>query len=308
MKVWLKRELRNMEVEPRLEQVLREAETVIYGKSTELRLALAAFLADGHLLVEDIPGVGKTTFVSCLAQLLGLQLSRIQFTNDLLPGDILGASIFNEVERKFEFHSGPIFAEFVLGDELNRANPKTQSAFLQAMEERRVAVDGKIHQLPEPFLIVCTQNPQSQIGTYPLPESQLDRFMFRLSLGYPDAESETRLLTDENPRLRIAKLKSVMNGQDFVALQKRSQQTAIAPTVVKYVQSLLAHSRVNGLGLSPRAGMLLLQAAKSWAFLDGRDFVLPEDIQILAPYVFDHRFNAVTPMKADQLIKSVPLS
>lgn len=308
MKVWLQRKVTNSEnVDPRLEQIFTEANSVMYGKQTELRLALTSFLADGHLLVEDTPGVGKTTFVSCLAQLLGLKMSRIQFTNDLLPGDVLGASIFSEADRRFHFHPGAIFAEMVLGDELNRANPKTQSAFLQAMEERRVTVDGQSHTLPEPFLIVCTQNPQTQIGTYPLPESQLDRFMFRISLGYPDTESETQMLAAENPRLRIARLKPLLDAQLFKEFQVKSQTTKVALPIVKYVQTLLAHSRTAGPGLSPRAGILILQAARSWAFLDGRDFVLPEDIQALAPYVFDHRLAPESQMSAAQLIKSVPV-
>ncbi len=308
MKVWLKRKLKNSEnVDPRLRQILDEANAVIYGKADELQLALTCFLADGHLLVEDTPGVGKTTFVSCLAQLLGLKMNRIQFTNDLLPGDVLGSSIFNEVDRKFHFHPGAVFAEMVLGDELNRANPKTQSAFLQAMEERRVTIDGHSHTLPPPFLIVCTQNPQTQIGTYPLPESQLDRFMLRLSLGYPDTESETQMLAAENPRLRIMKLKPVLNAFDFMELQKKSQLTTVALPVIKYVQSLLAHSRTSGSGLSPRAGILILQAARSWAFLDGRDFVLPEDIQTLAPFVFDHRLPTSSQINSTQLLKSVPV-
>jgi MoxR-like ATPase len=294
-------------VDPRLEQILAQANSVVYGKPTEMKLALATFLADGHLLVEDVPGVGKTTFVTCLSHLLGLKMNRIQFTNDLLPADVLGASIYNEDSRDFTFHPGPIFSELVLGDELNRANPKTQSAFLQAMEERRVSVDGVSRELPEPFLIVCTQNPQTQIGTYPLPESQLDRFMVRLSLGYPDADSELAMLSTENPRNRVSKLKPVLDARSFMELQQKSQQINVALRVVKYVQSLLAHSRSTGAGLSPRAGILILQAARSWAFLEGRDFVLPEDIQTLAPFVFNHRLPQSPQLNAAQLLKSVAI-
>jgi MoxR-like ATPase len=294
-------------LDPRLVQILEQANSVVYGKQTELKIALATFLADGHLLVEDVPGVGKTTFVICLAHLLGLKMNRIQFTNDMLPADVLGSSIFNEVDRAFTFHSGPIFAELVLGDELNRANPKTQSAFLQAMEERRVSVDGESRDLPQPFLIICTQNPQTQIGTYPLPESQLDRFMVRLSLGYPDADSELAMLATDNPRNRISKLQPILNANEFIKLQQQSQQTHVASRVVKYVQLLLGQSRVAGLGLSPRAGILILQAARSWAFLEGRDFVLPEDVQTLAPYVFDHRLGIGSQLTAGHLIKSVAI-
>jgi MoxR-like ATPase len=308
MKAWLGKKLSATPIcDSRLIEILELASTVIYGKSNELRMALCCFLADGHLLVEDSPGVGKTTFVSTLAQLLGLQISRIQFTNDLLPADVLGSSIFNEVDRKFHFHPGPIFSEIVLGDELNRANPKTQSAFLQAMEERAVTIDGQYHKLPAPFLIVCTQNPQNQIGTYPLPESQLDRFMFRLSLGYPDSESEIKMLSSPNPRLRIPQLKPLLNPKDFIDLQARALATTVAAPIVKYVQSLLTHSRSNGVGLSPRAGLLMIQSAKAWAYLDGRDFVLPEDIQQLAPAVFDHRMPVNSSMTAAQLVKSVPV-
>jgi len=291
----------------RILMLLNQASTVIYGKEQEMRLALSTFLSGGHLLVEDIPGVGKTTFVTCMAQLLGLRLSRIQFTNDLLPSDIIGASIFSEETRKFHFHPGPIFGEVVLGDELNRANPKTQSAFLQAMEEHRVTVDGISHELPTPFFVVATQNPQTQVGTYPLPESQLDRFMMRLSLGYPNPDAETKMLADGNPRLRVAGLKSVFNPEEFCAMQARSQQTKVSLPIVKYVQSILAHSRAAQSGLSPRAGILLLQVARGWAFLEGRDMVLPEDIQALAPHVLEHRLPPQSSLSIQSLLKTVPV-
>jgi MoxR-like ATPase len=306
MKDQLQKKLKVLENgDSQITEFFNQANSVIYGKEQEMRLALCTFLAGGHLLVEDMPGVGKTTFVTCLAQLLGLRLSRIQFTNDLLPSDIIGAAIFSEEDRKFHFHQGPIFGEVVLGDELNRANPKTQSAFLQAMEEHRVTVDGISHELPAPFFVVATQNPQTQVGTYALPESQLDRFMMRLSLGYPNSEAETKMLSDGNPRLRIPLLKPIFSRDEFSELQQRSQHTKVSLPLIKYVQSILAHSRAAQSGLSPRAGILILQAARSWAFLEGRDMVLPEDIQALAPHMFEHRMPPQSNMSIESLLKSV---
>lgn len=272
-----------------LQQILTEAGKVIFGKDHELKLALAAFLAKGHLLIEDIPGMGKTTFVSCLAQLLGLRMNRIQFTNDLLPADILGSNVFDTKSSEFRFVHGPIFSEIVLGDELNRASPKSQSAFLQAMEERTVSIDGKVIELPNPFFIIATQNPNTQIGTYPLPESQLDRFLMRFSIGYPDRKSESDLLKGGNPRDRIASLPHVLTKSDLLKIQDEVSRVHVSDALIEYVQDILTTARATQLPLSPRAGLLLLQAARAWAYLEDRSHVIPEDIQDVALPVLSHR-------------------
>lgn len=286
---------------------ITEAGKVVYGKDHELKLALATLLARGHLLIEDIPGMGKTTFVSCMAKLLGLKLSRVQFTNDLLPSDIIGASIYDPKSGEFRFTQGPIFAEVVLGDELNRASPKSQSAFLQAMEERAVSIDGKIHSLPNPFFIIATQNPQSQIGTHPLPESQLDRFLMKFSLGYPDRESESELLKGGNPRDRIEQLPILFSKEELLQIQKEVDQVHVSDAIVEYVQEILIQARVKNYPLSPRAGLLLLQAAKAWAFLNNRAFVIPEDIQDIATPALSHRIPRAEPTTISKLIADVPV-
>jgi MoxR-like ATPase len=290
----------------RITAFVENAQKIIYGKDQELKLALASLLARGHLLIEDIPGMGKTTFVMCLAKLLGLKMNRIQFTNDLLPADILGTNIYDPKTTSFHFHPGPIFAEIVLGDELNRASPKSQSAFLQAMEERRVTIDGKNFDLPKPFFIIATQNPQTQVGTYPLPESQLDRFMMRLVLGYPDALSEKRILTDGDPRPRIESLTPIMSHDDLFEIQNQVDRVHVSEALIQYVQDLLKFSRSRGTGLSPRAGLILIQAAKAWAFINGRQLVLPEDIQEIAPAVMSHRLNSQH-MRTEEIIRSVAI-
>lgn len=279
---------------PRIHEFIRLSGQVIVGKSQQLKLSLACLLAEGHLLIEDVPGVGKTTLVRFLSKALGLQESRIQFTNDLLPSDILGTSIFDKASQKFTFHPGPIFSQLVLGDELNRATPKTQSACLQAMEEARVTVDGVTHELPRPFFVIATQNPEEQLGTYPLPESQLDRFLMRIELGFPDRENERLLLTGERRDVMISEMKSVMSPEDLLSLQKQVRQVHTSDALIQYVQDILTNSRDHSeryRGLSPRAGLALLSASRAWAFIEGRDMVLPEDVQAVAPSTLGHRLN-----------------
>ncbi len=272
---------------------------VILGKDFQLRLCLACLLAEGHLLIEDVPGVGKTTLVKFLARVLGLKAKRIQMTNDLLPGDILGTTIFDRVAGEFRFQEGPIFSQMLILDELNRATPKTQSATLQAMEEREVSMDGVNHILPFPFLVVATQNPHEQSGTYSLPESQLDRFLMRVELGFPDRHSERALLTGQSRASLIETIKPVIDISDLRVLMNCVQSIHVSPPILDYVQNILAASRTiahegsggreDHWGLSPRAGMALLKAARSWAFLQNRTMVLPEDVQAVTPPVIAHR-------------------
>ena len=273
----------------------REASKVILDKNREITLALCCILARGHLLIEDIPGVGKTTLILTLAKLLNLQVNRIQFTNDLLPGDILGSSIFDPEAKKFKFHAGPIFSQLVLADELNRATPKTQSACLQAMEERRVSVDGITHHLPEPFIFVATQNPKHQIGTFPLPESQLDRFLMKIEIGYPNRAAERLLLLEESRHELIDQLESVFQPGAVLELQKEVRKIHASEAIISYVQDLVALTREGtSTGLSPRAAIGFLTAAKAWAFVRGSDFLLPEDIQAVAVPVMAHRLQTAT--------------
>lgn len=274
--------------------VINQADQVILGKRLQLQQAFCCLLAHGHLLIEDIPGVGKTTLVRLLAKCLGLSATRIQFTNDLLPADILGSTIFDVDKKSFHFHRGPIFGQMVIADELNRATPKTQSACLQAMEERRVTVDGVTHELPEPFFVVATQNPLEQTGTYPLPESQLDRFLMRIEIGYPNEEAEKSLLKGEHREKLIEELKAILSPTDLVEMQKRVELVHASDVIVDYIFRILEltrNQRSDQWGLSPRAGLALLRAAKSWAFLEGRDFVLPEDVQAIGVSVISHRLN-----------------
>ncbi|QIK39027.1 AAA domain-containing protein [Caldichromatium japonicum] len=274
------------------DQLLAEAATVILGKGRELRLSLACLLARGHLLIEDLPGVGKTTLAHLLARLLGLEYSRIQFTSDLLPADVIGVSVYDRAAERFEFHPGPIFAQLVLADEINRATPKAQSALLEAMEERQVTVEGKTYPLPEPFFVIATQNPLFQIGTFPLPESQLDRFLMRIHLGYPETEQEKALLAGEDRRALLARLQPALSPAELIELQGAVTRVHAAPSIIDYVHAILQFTRRSGqfaYGLSPRAGLGLLYAAKSWALLEGRDYVIPEDVQAILPAVAVHR-------------------
>lgn len=275
-----------------LDQVLEQIGGIILGKPQAIRLALACLLARGHLLIEDLPGMGKTTLSHALAKVLGLQYQRIQFTSDLLPADILGASIFERNSGQFVFHPGPIFTQLILADEINRATPKTQSALLEAMEERQVTIEGETRALPEPFFVIATQNPSYQIGTFPLPESQLDRFLLRIELGYPDQGAERALLAGEDRREQVAQLPVVLPPAQLLAIQKLVPTISVAPALLDYLQALLNYTRQSDLyrhGLSPRAGQGLLRAARAWALLAGRDYVLPEDLQAVLPGVVSHR-------------------
>jgi len=277
-----------------LDQVITTAGRVILGKEHELRLALACLIARGHLLIEDLPGVGKTTLTHVLAKALGLQFRRIQFTSDLLPADILGTSIYDRNDGGFSFQRGPIFAQLVLADEVNRATPKTQSALLEAMEENQVTIEGHTYPLPEPFFVVATQNPNYQIGTFPLPESQLDRFLMRLELGYPDAAAERQLLKGQDRRELLKDMAASAAPAALIALQSEVTMVTVSDALVDYVQALLKFSREAPFfrnGLSPRAGVGIVRAAQAWALMAGRRFVVPEDVQAVLPAVAMHRLQ-----------------
>lgn len=267
--------------------------TVIVGKELQIRQSLACLLAGGHLLIEDLPGVGKTTLAHAIAVSLGLPFRRIQFTADLLPTDVIGVSVFDRTNSRFVFHPGPIFSEVVLADEINRASPKTQSALLEAMEEGQVSVEGATRRLPQPFFVIATQNPQHQIGTFPLPESQLDRFLMCISLGYPDRAAERALLEGRPRRDLLAELPARAKPSDLLAAQAQVAQQFVSPALLDYVQALLAATRTGHFveGLSPRAGLALLSAARAWAWLDGRKHVIPEDVQNVLPAVAGHRLR-----------------
>jgi MoxR-like ATPase len=301
----------------KLDQAVSRAGTIILGKERVIRLALACLLARGHLLIEDLPGVGKTTLVHALAKLLGLNYQRIQFTSDLLPADIIGASIYDRDEGVFRFHPGPVFSQLILADEINRATPKAQSALLEAMEERQVTADGETRPLPEPFFVIATQNPAHQIGTFPLPESQLDRFFMRIRIGYPDAVAERKLLRGQDRRELLAQIEPCLNLVELQALQREVGKVHVADSLLDYVQALLAFSRnsprINH-GLSPRAGLALINSARAWALLDGRSHVLPEDVQEVLQSTVGHRLhsNDDTGVNegdalASHLLESVPL-
>ncbi len=277
----------------RIAQLASQLGEVIVGKEETIRLAVICLLAKGHLLIEDIPGVGKTTLSQAMARSLGLQFRRIQFTSDLLPADIIGNSIFDREHGRFVFHPGPIFAPVILIDEVNRATPKTQSALLEAMEEYQVTADGISRALPQPFFVVATQNPRQQIGTFPLPESQLDRFLMRLDLGFPNRASEREMLTGQNRRDLLAVLPEVMTGDELRAIQASVLAVHVSPALLDYLQDLLEASRQqHPTGLSPRAGLALLHAAQASALMQGRDMVLPEDVQAVAISVMAHRLEA----------------
>jgi len=300
-----------------LHKVIHEAEQVILGKPHQIRLAITCLLARGHLLIEDLPGVGKTTLAHVLARTLGLQFQRIQFTSDMLPADILGVSVYQRDNSDFKFHPGPIFAQMILADEVNRATPKTQSALLEAMEEQQVTIEGMTHPLPVPFFVIATQNPSNQIGTFPLPESQLDRFLMRIQLGYPDAQAERGLLSGVDRREIVARLSPQMETAELLELQQRVKKVFASPALLDYVQAILRHTRESARyvhGLSPRAGLSLLAAARAWALLDDRSAVIPEDIQIVLPGVASHRLQSVQDVQtadgeklARELIEAVPI-
>jgi MoxR-like ATPase len=300
-----------------LKQVVAQVGRVILGKELQIRLAVACLLARGHLLIEDIPGVGKTTLAHALATTLGLAFQRIQFTSDLLPADILGVSVYNRERGSFQFHSGPIFSQVVLADEVNRATPKAQSALLEAMEEHQVTIEGETRPLPVPFFVIATQNPSYQVGTFPLPESQLDRFLMRLQLGYPDSDAERALLMGEDRRDVLAALPPCMTGEDLAALQREVQQVHVSAPLVDYVQALVAHTRRSPdyvTGLSPRAALALLHAGRAWAYMQNRHHVVPEDVQAVLAGVVGHRLVRPGQVRsgsgddlAAELVKQVPI-
>ncbi len=278
-----------------LTKALGALERIVLGKPEKIRLALVCLLAGGHLLIEDIPGVGKTTLARALAQVLGLEFQRLQFTSDLLPADIIGVTVFEREHERFSFRPGPLFAQVVLADEVNRATPRAQSALLEAMQERQVSVDGISHPLPRPFFVIATQNPQEQIGTYPLPESQLDRFAMRLSLGYPQPAAERALYEAEDRRHLLERLEPSMKAENVVELQARAEKITTAPALLDYVQALVAWTRDCGRyrhGLSPRAGLSLVNLARAHALLEGRGAALPEDVQAVLPAAVNHRLEA----------------
>ncbi|HEJ1731971.1 AAA family ATPase [Pseudomonas aeruginosa] len=277
-----------------LEACLKAVDEILLGKDRQVRLALACLLARGHLLIEDLPGMGKTTLSHALARVLGLSFQRIQFTSDLLPGDILGTSVFDKDSGQFVFHPGPIFAELVLADEINRATPKSQSALLEAMEEGQVTIEGATRPLPEPFFVIATQNPASQGGTFSLPESQLDRFLMRLSLGYPGRAAERSLLLGEARRDLLPRLEPLLDYAALAAFQAEVPKVRASDALVDYVLRLVEATRTQpafALGLSPRGSLALLAAARAWALLAGRDYVIPEDVQAVLPAVAGHRLR-----------------
>ena len=292
--------LKKAEIEPHLvlsgpiDRALEAASGIILGKEQQVRLALACLLARGHLLIEDLPGVGKTTLAHVLARALGLEFQRIQFTSDMLPADIIGVSIYERETGSFKFHPGPIFAQVILADEVNRATPKTQSALLEAMEEHQVTVEGETRTLPEPFFVIATQNPSEQVGTFPLPESQLDRFTMRIELGYPDRAAERALLAGTDRRDLLATLEPCMTPAELMDLQSSVQRIFVSGALLDYVQAIVEHTRRSPdyvTGLSPRAALAIVHTARAWAMLEGRDKVIPEDVQAILPGVAAHRLR-----------------
>ncbi|WP_293397499.1 AAA family ATPase [Nevskia sp.] len=299
---------------PDLKPVLSALAGIVLGKERQLKLALACLLARGHLLIEDVPGVGKTTLALALARVFGLHFQRVQFTSDLLPADILGMSIYEPGASSFRFHAGPVFSEVVLADEINRASPKTQSALLEAMEERQVTSDGITRTLPDPFFVVATQNPGEQIGTYELPESQLDRFLMRLSLGYPSRDAERALLNDPERRDLLAGLSPVLSAAQLRSFQQQVKAIRTSPALIDYLMALLRATREHRTlkhGLSPRAGLALKHAAQAWALLEGRSGVIPEDLQAVFASVASHRLSAIergdARLIADEILAAVAI-
>ncbi len=280
-----------------LSGVLAQLDKIILGKPNQLKLALVCLLAKGHLLIEDLPGMGKTTLAHALAKVLGLDFQRIQFTSDLLPGDIIGSAIYRRSDESFKFHKGPIFTQVILADEINRATPKSQSALLEAMEEYQVTVDGVSRKLPSPFFVIATQNPFHQIGTYPLPESQLDRFLIRISLGYPEREMERKLYSNDDSRKLIEELFPVIDPSKLIEMQKQVDSVMVSDALYDYLQDLVVATRQNQNwthGLSPRGGLALLKAAKAWALLENRKYVQPEDLQAVWASIAEHRLLSQT--------------
>lgn len=278
----------------RLKDAVSTVNRIIMGKEQQVKLAFSCLLARGHLLIEDLPGVGKTTLAHALATVIGVRYQRIQFTSDLLPADILGVSIYRRDQEKFEFHPGPIFAELVLADEINRATPKSQSALLEAMAEGQVTIEGETHILPKPFFVIATQNPLDLVGTFPLPDSQLDRFLLSISLGFPEPEVERELLTAQDRVLMLGDTQAVISPDDVLQLNRDCQKVHVSEALLDYVQALLAETRNSRwfeTGLSPRAGIAMLQCSKAFAFLEGRDFAIPEDVKAIFPGLARHRMS-----------------
>ncbi|HEU4459073.1 MAG TPA: MoxR family ATPase [Methylibium sp.] len=303
-------------IHAQLHRLIDQLRAIIVGKQSPIELSVACLLAGGHLLIEDVPGVGKTTLAHALAVSLGLRFSRVQFTADLMPSDLVGVSIYERAQESFVFHPGPVFAQVLLADEINRAGPKTQSALLEAMEEHQVSVEGETRPLPAPFFVIATQNPSDQLGTYPLPESQLDRFLMCITLGYPDRASERALLAGEDRRQLVANLKPVMAPGELAAAQQAVLQVHASEPLLDYVQALIAATRDGRWfveGLSPRAGLAVLRASRAHALLDGRDYVAPDDVQAILPHTVAHRLQPVASAgrgrreQVRALIEAVPL-
>lgn len=293
---------------PQFEPVFKQLNAIILGKQPVLKQLIACILAGGHVLLEDVPGVGKTTLATSLAAVLGLRYQRVQFTNDMLPADLLGVNVFQPTDAAFKFHPGPVFNQFVLADEINRASPKVQSALLEAMEEGQVSVDGKTYRLPQPFLVVATQNPSEQLGTFPLPESQLDRFMMRLSMGYPVEAAEKELYHKGDRRRFVPKIQAIGSPEKLHAWQQQVQAVTVSEAVAAYIYRLVAATRRPGvfaLGLSPRAGLAVANAAKAWAFLEGRDFVIPEDVQAVWVSVGNHRLQSLQQQNSSKVLAEI---
>jgi len=306
-----------MDARQKIKSILDQLNTVLVGKSVQVQDCVACLLAGGHLLIEDVPGVGKTTLAHALARTFGLQFSRVQFTADLMPSDLAGVSVFERSKEAFVFHAGPIFAQVLLADEINRASPKTQSALLEAMEEKQVTVEGETRPLPSPFFVIATQNPHDQLGTYALPESQMDRFLMRISLGYPDRQAERQLLAGTDRRDLVTRLPPLLTADELLQLQQAVLRIHVAEPLLDYVQDLIAATRSGRWflqGLSPRAGIALVRAAQAQALISGRDYAAPDDVQAILPQTIAHRLipvgdagrGAVEQVLA--MIEAVPLS
>ena len=277
-----------------IDAVIDGVSKVLLGKDLQIRLALACLFASGHLLIEDLPGMGKTLLSHTLAQILGLDFNRIQFTSDLLPSDVIGVSIFDKNTSEFRFMPGPVFSQVLLADEINRATPKSQSALLEVMEEQTVTVDGETHTLPQPFFVIATQNPATQTGTYPLPESQMDRFLMRIELGYPDNDAERKLLVEGDRRKQLEKLSAIISTEKLLEIQAEVEKVKSSDTLLDYVQRLVDYTRKGNefaFGLSPRGALSLLRASKAWALIHQRNHVIPEDVQQVLPSVVEHRLR-----------------
>lgn len=281
----------------KLQELIESISHVLYGKDLQIQQAITCLITGGHLLIEDLPGMGKTTLAHALAKVLGLDYQRVQFTSDMLPADILGVSVFNGNQSEFVFHKGPIFTQLLLADEINRTTPKTQSALLEAMEERQVTIESVTYTLPDPFFVIATQNPISQYGTFPLPESQLDRFLMRIQLGYPSEAAERELLTGGDVRQKISSLKPCVSLEDLSQIRQQCSEVKVSDSVLDYLQRIVRYTRESDgfeYGISPRGSLALLNAVKAWAYLHNREFVLPDDIQMLLEPVIAHRLRAAT--------------